>query len=112
MPRPDLHLLAEERSLAYHRAVADRLRRDPTSVARALARAEAWCTEGGHASHYAAEWRDKLRGPLNELLALLVDPSEHARALRQATPFAGFLDPRERWRIWREVRERFESAQT
>jgi hypothetical protein len=26
--------------------------------------------------------------------------------MRQSTPFAGVIDPRQRWRIWREVRER------
>jgi hypothetical protein len=38
-----------------------------------------------------------------------VDPAEGARALRQCSPFAGVIDPRTRWRIWREVRERFAS---
>jgi hypothetical protein len=28
------------------------------------------------------------------------------RALRQCTPFAGVVDPRTRWRIWRETRAR------
>ncbi len=111
MPRPALHVLAEERSLAYHRAVADRLRRDPTAVAKALTRVEPWCAEGGRASHYAAERRNWLRSPLNELLELLVDPSEHTHVLRQPTPFAGLIDPRERWRTLREARERFDSAQ-
>ena len=38
----------------------------------------------------------------------LVDEGEHARELRQSTPFAGLIDPRARWRLWAEVRERFE----
>jgi hypothetical protein len=37
---------------------------------------------------------------------LLVDDDEEARSLRQATPFAGALKPRERWRIWDEERRR------
>jgi hypothetical protein len=47
--------------------------------------------------------------PLPQLSAQLVDPSQRARDLRQATPFAGALDPRERWRLWKEVRDRWEA---
>jgi hypothetical protein len=39
-----------------------------------------------------------------------VDESEEARALRQVTPFAGAIDPRTRWRIWREVRAALETS--
>ena len=44
-----------------------------------------------------------------EIAALLIDPSERARALRQATPFAGTLEPRERWKLWSDVRREWES---
>ncbi len=54
---------------------------------------------------YVAAWRAALDGPGAALLALMRDPSEHARAMRQTTPFAGALSPRERWRIFREVAE-------
>jgi hypothetical protein len=37
----------------------------------------------------------------------LVDPGESARALRQCSPFAGVVDSRTRWSIWRAVREEF-----
>lgn len=104
----DPHRLAEERSIAYHRAVAERLRGDPALLAVARDRVERAIAEGGRAAPYAERWRTALDGPLDVLLALLVDEGEHARALRQATPFAGFVDARERWRIWREVRERGE----
>jgi hypothetical protein len=59
---------------------------------------------------YAEEWARVLAGSLDEACALLVDDSERARALRQVTPFAGVVDARTRWRIWREVRERLESS--
>jgi len=39
-----------------------------------------------------------------------VDPGEHARELRQSTPFAGIIPPRQRWRIWRETSERLGAA--
>jgi hypothetical protein len=40
-------------------------------------------------------------------VAFLVERSELADELRQSSPFAGALRPQERWRIWRETRERF-----
>jgi hypothetical protein len=52
---------------------------------------------------YAREWIDLLRGPIEDLCAMLIDPGEEATALRQSTPFAGVLDSATRWRIWREV---------
>jgi hypothetical protein len=33
-------------------------------------------------------------------LGLLVEDSEHMTALRQATPFAGVLEPAKRWAIY------------
>lgn len=54
------------------------------------------------ASAYAAAWRDRLGRPAGEE-ALLEDPGERARRLRQASPFAGLLDARTRWTIWREA---------
>jgi hypothetical protein len=103
----DLHRLAEERSIEYHRAIAERLRRNPAVIARARSRARSWEQTGSVSPWHARQWMEVLALPLDEVCALLVDPGERARELRQVTPFAGALDPRERWRIWREVRDRF-----
>jgi hypothetical protein len=101
------HRLAEERSIAYHRAVAERIAREPSLLDRVRERLDGWIATGGRASSYAREWRELVDRPLPELLAFLVDEGEHARALRQSSPLAGLIEPRERWRIWEEVRERF-----
>lgn len=101
-----LHELAEERSLALHSLVAARLRDDPRLVAAARARVEGWLEDGSVHRDYAVVWHQLLSGPLGSLLDLLVDRSERARALRQCSPFAGVIDPRTRWRLWREVRVR------
>lgn len=101
-----LHELAEERSLAYHRVLAGRLGAEPRLLELALARAQAWASSGDRSSPYARRWLSLLALPLEALAAAMVDPSEEGRVLRQATPFAGALDPRERWRLWREVRDR------
>jgi hypothetical protein len=105
----NLHELAEARSLAIHRLVAERLREDPGLVEPARVRVAAWLADGSVHRAYAEAWRGLLSGPLARLLEVLVDPGEGARALRQCSPFAGVIDPRTRWRIWREVLERFAS---
>jgi hypothetical protein len=98
----DPHRLAELRSLAYHRAVAERLA-DPRVVESARARVRQWL-ERGHVPVYAVAWQRLLEGPVEELRAALEADTEAFRALRQATPFAGVIDARERWRIWARVR--------
>ena len=101
----DPHRLAEERSLAYHRALAARIDLEPALLERARAKVAAWLAEG-RSPFYARAWEQVLSAPVESVARFLVSDTEEARALRQATPFAGALEPRERWRIWREVRER------
>jgi hypothetical protein len=108
METVDPHELAEERSLAIHRVVAERLRTDPALVAAARTRVEGWLADGSVHPAYARDWQALLDGDLAVLLATLSDSGERARALRQCSPFAGVVDPRTRWAIWREVREQVE----
>jgi hypothetical protein len=105
------HHLAEERSLAYHRLVAEKLVSDPGLLERARARVRSWLESGTVHPRYAEAWNEVLSRPLADIQAALTEESEKARALRQMTPFAGAIDPRTRWRIWREVREALERAE-
>ena len=98
------HGLAERASLELHRAVAARLRADPAQVERARRRVETWLRDGSVARAYAEAWSEALTGPLPELIRLLEDPRERACQLRQTSPFAGVLDARTRWAIWRQAR--------
>jgi hypothetical protein len=100
----DPHRLAEERSLALHRVVAERLRSDPRVLRRARDKVQCW-QASGQSPHYARAWLRLLAGPLEPLCELLVADTEEARALRQATPFAGAVSPQERWCIWAQTRE-------
>ena len=99
----DPHRLAEERSLALHRVVVERLRSDPRVLSRAQEKVAHWVASG-EAPHYARAWKELLGGPLEAICALLVADTEAGRAMRQATPFAGAVEPRERWRIWARAR--------
>jgi hypothetical protein len=102
------HALAEARSIEMHRAIVGLLREAPERLAEVRARVAAWLDEQ---RPYATAWSALLDGDREQLFAMMVDPGEAARTLRQSTPFAGLLDPRTRWRIHAEVRERAESGQ-
>jgi hypothetical protein len=102
----DAHRLAEERSIGYHRAIAERLRDQPAILDAARRRIEGWLDSGTTAPAATAKWAAILSGDLPSIEAFLVERSELADELRQSSPFAGALRPRERWTIWRETRER------
>ncbi|MCL2724505.1 MAG: hypothetical protein FWD69_08720 [Polyangiaceae bacterium] len=86
-----------------HRAIAERLRAEPWILERARKRVREWGERGDVHPAYVAAWAIVLLEAPEDVAALLVDESERARALRQVTPFAGVLDARERWRLWRTV---------
>jgi len=96
------HQRIDQRSLALHRAIAEKLRADPERIAIALDNIERWSRAGGRSQPYWDAWREILSRPLPEILDLLGEESERMTALRQATPFAGVLTPAERWAIYGE----------
>lgn len=105
----NLHRLAEERSIAYHQAIAKRLRLRPEVLDNARRRVQGWMTASATPPFYARQWAERLAGDIDAIEAFLVDRSELAIELRQSSPFAGALSPQERWEIWRRTRETFES---
>jgi hypothetical protein len=97
----DGHRTAERRSVAYHAAIARRLAADPAVLERARARVASWAATGAVHPRWVEGWRAVLAGDAAAIAAALVDPGEGMTALRQVSPFAGALPPRERWQIWR-----------
>ena len=97
------HALADARSLALHRAVAERLEVEPAVIRRARERVEGWLETGEVPRPLAEAWLAALDGSVDGLRALLTDGGERAQRLRQASPFAGVLPARERWAILRKV---------
>jgi hypothetical protein len=99
---------AERRTLALHKAVAAKLRADPPMV---LQKANANLSQMrqsdslSHSTPYLDRWEELLRGPADQLLAVMVSTDQDARDLRQASPFAGILDDAERLTIIGEVYE-------
>ncbi len=99
------HRRIEQRSLRLHRAVADKLLRNSAVLAKARARVERWRLDGSVHRRYADAWLRVLSLSPEEISERLADPGETMCALRQCSPFAGALAPRERWRILRRARE-------
>ncbi|HEY1777818.1 MAG TPA: hypothetical protein VGG41_16800 [Solirubrobacteraceae bacterium] len=99
--RSATHDRARARNLAYHRAVARRLRRTMVDEARhVLFR---WRAEGRIADYYADRWAEILNRPIREIRQTLVGIGPEADDLRQTSPFAGLLSEPERRRILEEV---------
>ena len=100
----DPHRLSEERSVAYHRVIAERLRHQPEILEKARRHVATWLASGDSTPLYARKWAEILAGDPPSIAVFLVERNELADELRQSSPFAGALRPQERWR---EARERF-----
>ena len=94
------HQRIDQRSLEFLRAIAAKLRMHPELVEIARENIARWSANGGRSQRYWDAWREILERPLERVLALIVEDSEKMIALRQATPFAGVLEPRERWAVY------------
>jgi hypothetical protein len=108
------HQDIDARSLAMHRLIAEKIRRDPALLEIARARVERWQTQPDRAdSRYVDEWARVLASGLAATLSVATEESERATTLRQASPFAGVLTETERLDFlasWRRQHSRHEAA--
>jgi hypothetical protein len=95
------HDRARARSLAYHRAVARRLRKP--MVAEAAHVLFRWRQQGRIDPRYAKEWTELLAKPLPDIRCAITALGPRGDDLRQNSPFAGLLSEPERQRILSEV---------
>lgn len=98
----DRHRRADRRSLAYHLAVARRLRRPMIDAARR--QVWQWQQENRIHDRYATAWLDLLAHPVPEVRRALSADTSEMRDLRQSSPFAGTLTEAERRKILAEIR--------
>ncbi len=92
----------ERRSLALHRAIAGRLLEAPEEVLdKARGNLKLMSEQHPHARGLLDDWQRILSRPVDEIAAVLVDPTPSARELRKVTPFAGVLDPHARAAVYR-----------
>lgn len=95
----------DRRSLAYHRGVAEILRRDDTAALRRARRTlQRLRTQHLGARSLLDRWARWLRCPMPALIVHFLDPGVEAREMRQVSPFAGILRPEERVRLLRDFR--------
>jgi hypothetical protein len=97
----DPHRRAELRSLAYHRALAPRLRRPMVDAARRKLRR--WKDDGRTDPRYAQAWEDVLAMPVAQIRKVITADDERGRDLRQNSPLAGLLSEPERRKILETV---------
>lgn len=98
----DRHRLAELRSLAYHRALAPRLRRP--MIGRAQVKLDRWEREGRIDPRHASAWRELLKRPLGEIRTTIGADDTRGRDLRQNSPLAGLISEPERRKIFESVK--------
>jgi hypothetical protein len=88
------HIRLDERSLALHRLIAEKVRADPALLDKARENLRRW--QGTTGGPSLAEWRQILSGPVDQVAQFLVERSQKATRLRQSSPFPGILTEDER----------------
>jgi len=107
------HPEIDQVSLELGRRIAERLRRQPELIDFAHANLMRWSRQNALAPSLLrcyAEWHQILSQPVDEICTLLCSESDNAQRLRQNSPFAGVLTPKEVWEI--KSRFRHSSATT
>ena len=103
------HEWIDARSLDLARAVAEKVRRDPSLLEKARGNLSRWKDRLHPWPRALQEWEEILGHPsLDRILLLLVEDSEEGRRRRQSSPFTGILTPGERQAIF----ERYEALGT
>lgn len=97
------HNRLDERSLALHKLVAEKLKADPSLIQIAKSNLQRWGTTDRPALE---EWGKLLNNGISYIVGLLQERSENATRLRQSSPFAGILSEDERLRVYEAFRPR------
>lgn len=98
----DAHRRAQDRALAYHRAVAGQL--TDALILRARQLLDGWRDSGHIDDRWADAWERLLGQPLEVIAEQISRDDEHADDLRQNSPFAGALSEAERRTLLRATR--------
>jgi hypothetical protein len=95
-------------SLALARRIADGLHEHPEWIHLANSNLERWSQRNADSPWLLAcyrEWQSILQLPVEEVIAVLLDPTDRGQRLRQNSPFAGVIPAAEVWRIKRQAYE-------
>ena len=94
------HYRLENRSLALHRAIAAKLREHRALLQVAQENLDRWREMASRSQPYWDIWRSIIALPVEEMLTVIVQDSPRMAELRQSSPFAGVLEPKERWQVY------------
>ncbi|MBI2928890.1 MAG: hypothetical protein HYY24_24770 [Verrucomicrobia bacterium] len=97
-PEPWSHPWHDQLGLLYHRAMAEKIRRQPALLEIARENLRRWLAAEPDATPSQArrEWQRILDSEsVEEIIRFMTDPTEEGHRLRQSTPFAGILTPEE-----------------
>ncbi len=101
------HLVLDQRSLALHRLIADKLQREPQLFDKVRATLAHWQrTVSANTQPYVLQWCKLAEQGMDACIAVATQESEQAAALRQASPFGGILTHAERFAFFREWSQR------
>lgn len=91
----------DQRSLALHRLIAEKIRRDPKLFKKVKATLSRWheivCA---NSQPYVKEWQRLADLGMEACLEMATEDSERAAAMRKASPFCGILSDEERWEFF------------
>lgn len=95
------HRFLDEFALAYHRAVAERLLREPEAVINHARQNLTRWTEGDAGEMQPLEeWQRLIDGSdVDRLIEIITDTSDEGQRLRSSSPFVGTLSPEKRLEI-------------
>lgn len=103
------HEIQDRVSLEMGRRIAAHLPEHPEWLDLARANLERWSQRNPDATALLGcyrEWLELLSRPLREIQRILTEDTDEAQRLRQNSPFAGVLSPKEVW----EIKSRFRHA--
>lgn len=81
-----------------HKLIAEKLRREPGQFEKVRSTLERWSrTVCVNSQGYVSAWQAVIDEGIEAALSLATEDSEHARAMRQSTPFVGILTNQERF---------------
>jgi transcriptional regulator with XRE-family HTH domain len=98
----------DRRSLAFHRAIVEILRKDPALILiRAKRNLERLTKMHPGAQMLFDQWQHWLILPLEDLVSKILDPFPQAREMRQVSPFSGLLNQKQRAQILQQFRKEY-----
>lgn len=99
------HHEIDRRSLAMHRAVVSKIQQDPALFIKAQATLQRWRqTVCASSQPYLLAWEQLMNQGMDACLAVAIEESPRADAMRQASPFAGLLSNQERFQLLKNWR--------